>query len=231
MKSWSTAMWTINLLELPNHRYTDKYSCESAERCTESSPLDGWTDEWTEALSQGTETIIKASENKNAILVFAFQTTPHFTHFGWIFAVKFFSLVCHPQDVRDEKVSSALVMDFRRIFHQIPWFRWFYGFSVESTESQRNQGFFPCFHQCPSVFPVFFISDVLGVIFKILSRSTPPPNFGSVCQMVQPWERSQTDRQTDTHTDSGDMSPTRTCVPYVPLAPPIFHTYEKYLWI
>ncbi len=51
---------------------------------------------------------IKASANKNAILVFAFQTPQHFTYFGWPFAVKFFSRVYHPQDVRDEKVSSAL---------------------------------------------------------------------------------------------------------------------------
>ncbi len=36
--------------------------------------------------------------------------------------------------------------------------------------------------------------------FEILSRSMPPPNFGSVCQTVQPWERWLTDRQTDTHT-------------------------------
>ncbi len=28
----------------------------------------------------------------------------------------------------------------------------------------------------------------------------------------------QTERQTDRHTDSGDLSPTRTCVPYVLLA-------------
>ena len=34
---------------------------------------------------------------------------------------------------------------------------------------------------------------------EIISRSTPPPNFGSVCQMVQPWERSQTGTHTHTH--------------------------------
>ncbi len=39
---------------------------------------------------------------------------------------------------------------------------------------------------------------------EILSRSTPPPNFGSVCQTVQPWERSQTDTRTHTHTDRRD---------------------------
>ncbi len=32
---------------------------------------------------------------------------------------------------------------------------------------------------------------------KILSSSMPPPNIGCVCQTVQPWERSQTDRHTD----------------------------------
>ncbi len=51
---------------------------------------------------------MKTSANKNAILVIAFQTPPHFTHFGWTFAVEFFPTVYHPQDVRDGKVSSAL---------------------------------------------------------------------------------------------------------------------------
>ncbi len=52
--------------------------------------------------------VYKASANKNASLVFAFQTPQHFTHFGWTFAVNFFSGVYHPQDVRDEKVSLTL---------------------------------------------------------------------------------------------------------------------------
>ncbi len=68
----------------------------------------------------------KALENKNAILIFAFQTPPHFTHFGWTFAVEFFSSVYHPQDVRDQKVSSARN-----------------GIEMELTESRRiSDGFF-----------------------------------------------------------------------------------------
>ena len=50
----------------------------------------------------------KALANKNAILVFAFQTPQHFMYFGWTFTVKFFSGVYHPQDILCEKVSSAL---------------------------------------------------------------------------------------------------------------------------
>ena len=36
---------------------------------------------------------------------------------------------------------------------------------------------------------------------EILSRSTPPPNFRSVRQMVQPGERWQTNTHTHTHTE------------------------------
>ena len=39
---------------------------------------------------------LKASANKNAILVFAFQTPQHFTYFGWTFVVQCFSRVYHP---------------------------------------------------------------------------------------------------------------------------------------
>ncbi len=52
--------------------------------------------------------IHKASAIKNAILVFAFQTPQHFTYFGCTFGVEFFSGVYYPQDVRYEKVRSAL---------------------------------------------------------------------------------------------------------------------------
>ena len=43
---------------------------------------------------------------------------------------------------------------------------------------------------------------------EILSSSTRPANFGSVCQTVQPWESSQTDRHT--HTDGTDSIPSTT---------------------
>ncbi len=42
---------------------------------------------------------------------------------------------------------------------------------------------------------------------EILSRSMPPPNFGSVCQTVQPLERWMTDRRTHGHTDGTDIIP------------------------
>ncbi len=51
----------------------------------------------------------KALKNKNAILVFAFQTPPHFQNFGWTFAVGFFSSVYHPQDVHDEMLVRPAV--------------------------------------------------------------------------------------------------------------------------
>ena len=84
----------------------------------------------------------KASENKNAILVFAFQTPPHFTHFGWTFAVEFVFSVYHPQDVRDEKFNSSALAHwehgkrdgfFVRVlsgWHSVgilSEFRWFHG--------------------------------------------------------------------------------------------------------
>ncbi len=42
---------------------------------------------------------------------------------------------------------------------------------------------------------------------EILSRSIPPLNLESVRSTVQPGERWQTDRQTDTHTDGTDSIP------------------------
>ncbi len=78
--------------------------------------------------------VSKASENKNAIVVFAFQTPPNFIHFGLTFAVKFFSSVYHPQDVPDEKVSSALAY-------------WEHGkrngIAMESRRNRRNRDRFP----------------------------------------------------------------------------------------
>ncbi len=41
--------------------------------------------------------------------------------------------------------------------------------------------------------------------FEILWRSMPPPNFGSLCQTFQLWERSQTGAHT--HTDRTDSIP------------------------
>ena len=40
---------------------------------------------------------------------------------------------------------------------------------------------------------------------EILSRSTPPSNVGSLCQTVQPGERWQTHRHTDTHIQMGPI--------------------------
>ncbi len=45
----------------------------------------------------------------------------------------------------------------------------------------------------------------------------PPCSNSSLYVCPLGWD-SETDRQTDRHTDSGDLSPTRTCVPYVLLA-------------
>ncbi len=42
---------------------------------------------------------------------------------------------------------------------------------------------------------------------KILSRSTYPQNFGSVCHSVHPWERWLTDRHTDAQTHRTDFIP------------------------
>ncbi len=48
----------------------------------------------------------------------------------------------------------------------------------------------------------------MTLIFELiwdLSRSIPPPNFGSICQTVQPWERWVTDRHT--HINRTDFIP------------------------
>ena len=55
---------------------------------------------------------IKASANKNAILVFAFWTPQHFTYFGWTFAIKFFISdvfqVIDPRKKFDRESSSEV---------------------------------------------------------------------------------------------------------------------------
>ncbi len=86
--------------------------------------------------------VYKASANKNAILVSAFQTPQHFTHFGWTFAVEFFSRVYHPQDVRDEKPSPSTLGTWRNenpgsvVIPSIPWK--FHGIDGITAEFRRN---------------------------------------------------------------------------------------------
>ncbi len=58
---------------------------------------ESWIEMHVASLYWNNQTTKKASANKNAILVFAFQTSQHFTYFKWTFAVDLFSGVigCH----------------------------------------------------------------------------------------------------------------------------------------
>ena len=86
----------------------------------------------------------KASANKIKTLKILIQTAQHLTYLGWTYAPDFFSALYHPQDARDEKVSSALVhWEHGEMKTLVPlWFRRFHGNSMESmgitTEFRRN---------------------------------------------------------------------------------------------
>ncbi len=68
--------------------------------------------------------------------------------------------------------------------------------------------------------------QIIYKIYKTIKDDRPhspdyphmPNGYRHTDKHLQPGEHKQMDGWTDRHTDSGDLSPTRTCVPYVLLA-------------